>query len=261
MPKSLATLVSWNVNGVRAVTKKGFFTWLEKAQPDVLCLQETKAHVEQLSDDILKPAGYETFWSSANRKGYSGTAVFTKVQPRLSVTNFDEDWLDEEGRVIMIEYADFLLFNVYFPNGGSGPERLKYKLVFYDKFMKYIEGYRKKGKNIVVCGDYNTAHFEIDLARPKENVKNSGFMPIERKKLDKLVELGYVDTFRQFHKEPNQYSYWDQKSRARDRNVGWRIDYFWVNQEFMPHVKDAFIWPDVMGSDHCPVGIRVDARL
>lgn len=254
-------IVSWNVNGIRAVSRKGFLEWLQKTKPDILCLQETKAHVEQLTDEVLKPKGYETFWSSANRKGYSGTAVFTRKTPQMSVTNFQEDWLDEEGRVNMIEFKDFLLFNVYFPNGGSGPERLTYKLKFYDKFMKYIESYRKKGKNIVVCGDYNTAHHEIDLARPKENVKNSGFMPIEREKLDVLQKLGYVDTFRQFNTKSGQYSYWDQKSRARDRNVGWRIDYFWVNQEFMPHVKDAFIWPNVLGSDHCPVGIKVDAAV
>lgn len=261
MAKKFTTLVSWNVNGIRAAHKKGFLKWLQEAKPDVLCVQETKAHVEQLTDEVLRPEGYYTFWSSANRPGYSGTAVFTKSCPRMSMTNFEQDWLDEEGRVNLLEFEDFVLFNVYFPNGGSGPVRLKYKLNFYDKFYTYIETFRKKGKNIVVCGDYNTAHHEIDLARPRENVKNSGFMPVERKRLDALQQLGYVDTFRHFSKEPHQYSYWDQKTRARDRNVGWRIDYFWVNQEFMKHVKDAFIWPHVMGSDHCPVGIRVDARL
>ncbi len=257
MAKKPTTIVSWNVNGIRAAAKKGFLPWLAKTNPDVLCLQETKAHIEQLSDDILHPAGYETFWSSANRKGYSGTAVFTKIQPHTSVTNFEQDWLDEEGRVNMIHFEDFILFNVYFPNGGQGPERLKYKLDFYDKFMKYIESYRKKGHHIVVCGDYNTAHHEIDLARPKENIKHSGFMPIEREKLDALQKLGYVDTYRHFYPEKVAYSWWDQKSRARDRNVGWRIDSFWVNQEFTKNVKDAFIWPDVMGSDHCPVGIKI----
>lgn len=257
MAKKTIQLVSWNVNGIRAAAKKGFLEWLAKTKPDVLCLQETKAHVEQLSEEILHPKGYETFWSSANRKGYSGTAVFTRVQPEVSVTNFQQDWLDEEGRVNMIQFKDFTLFNVYFPNGGSGPERLQYKLDFYDKFIKYIEAHRKKGHNIMVCGDYNTAHHEIDLARPKENIKNSGFMPIEREKLDYMQKLGYVDTFRLFNDKPAQYSWWDQKTRSRDRNVGWRIDYFWVNQEFVKNVKDAFIWPDVMGSDHCPVGITV----
>lgn len=261
MPKKFTTILSWNVNGIRAVSRKGFSDWLAKVSPDVLCLQETKAHVEQLTPEVLHPNGYEAIWASGERKGYSGTAVFTKIAPRMSMTKFEHRWLDEEGRVVMVEYDDFYLFNVYFPNGGSGPVRLKYKLNFYDKFLAYIETYRKKGKHVVVTGDFNTAHFEIDLARPKENVKNSGFMPIERKRLDDWVNAGYVDTFRLFHKEGQQYSYWDQKTRARDRNVGWRIDYFWANKEFIPHVKDAFIMPDVLGSDHCPVGIKIDAKL
>lgn len=261
MAKRLTSIVSWNVNGIRAVHKKGFLGWLEKISPDILCLQETKAHVEQLSQEILHPNGYETFWSSANRKGYSGTAVFTKIRPEMSMTNFEEDWLDEEGRVNMLQFKNFVLFNVYFPNGGSGPERLQYKLEFYGKFMKYIESFRKKGRHIVICGDYNTAHHEIDLARPKENVKNSGFMPIERAKLDEMQALGYVDTYRTLNPKTVSYSWWDQKTRARERNVGWRIDSFWVNKEFMKHVKNAFIWPEVMGSDHCPVGIKVDCEV
>lgn len=257
----MTTILSWNVNGIRAVAKKGFLQWLAKAKPDILCLQETKAHVEQLSEEVLRPDGYETFWSSANRKGYSGTAVFTKIQPQLSVTNFQQDWLDEEGRVNMIQFPEFTLFNVYFPNGGSGPTRLKYKLDFYDKFFAYIEAHRKKGHNIVVCGDYNTAHHEIDLARPKENVKNSGFMPIERVKIDEWEAAGYVDIFRKQHPKEVLYSWWDQKTRSRDRNVGWRIDYFMVNADFAKNVKKSFILNDVMGSDHCPVGITVDAKM
>lgn len=256
MAKKSLTILSWNVNGIRAAQRKGFLDWLDKTKPDILGIQETKAHVEQLDDELLHPEGYETFWSSANKKGYSGTAVYVRQSPQMSVTNFEQDWLDEEGRVIMLEYPEFLFFNVYFPNGGMGPERLKYKLDFYDKFIKYIEAFRKKGKSIIVCGDYNTAHHEIDLARPKPNIDNSGFMPIERKKLDKLESLGYLDTFRMFHQEGEQYSYWDMKSRARDRNVGWRIDYFWVSPDLKSNIKDAFIWQDVMGSDHCPVGIK-----
>lgn len=258
---STTTIVSWNVNGIRAAVKKGFLDWLEETKPDIICLQETKAHIEQLNDEILHPNGYETFWSSAQRKGYSGTAVFVKHPPLMSVTNFEQDWLDEEGRVVMLEYPDFLLFNVYFPNGGRGPERLKYKLDFYKKFLTYIEGYRKKGKKIIVAGDVNTAHHEIDLARPKENEKVSGFMPIERAWLDELVQKGYVDTFRHFNSEPQQYSWWDMKSRARDRNVGWRIDYFWVSDDLVPLLKDAFIWQDVLGSDHAPVGIQLKSDL
>lgn len=259
MINMIKTLVSWNVNGVRAAVRKGFLEWLQKTKPDILGIQETKAQVEQLDEAILHPPGYQTFWSSANKKGYSGTAVFVRQAPQMSITNFQQDWLDEEGRVILLEYPDFLFFNVYFPNGGQGPVRLKYKLDFYDKFTKYIEGYRQKGKSIIICGDYNTAHHPIDLARPQPNIKNSGFMPIERKRLDKLESLGYIDTFRDQHpQQVDAYSYWDMKSRARDRNVGWRIDYFWVSQDLQSKIKDAFIWPDIMGSDHCPVGIKID---
>lgn len=262
MPKKYPLLLSWNVNGIRAAQRKGFLDWLEKTKPDILGIQETKAHVEQLDDELLHPKGYETFWSSANRKGYSGTAVYVRKSPMMSITNFQEDWLDEEGRVIMLEYPEFVYFNVYFPNGGRGPERLKYKLDFYDKFLDYIEQYRKKGKGVIVCGDVNTAHHEIDLARPKENQKVSGFMPIERKWLDKLEEKGYIDTFRLHHPEkPEEYSWWDMKSRARDRNVGWRIDYFWVSPDLREKVKDAFILQDVFGSDHAPVGITLDTNL
>jgi exodeoxyribonuclease-3 len=261
MAKKLTTIISWNVNGIRAAVKKGFLPWLAETKPDILGVQETKAHVEQLSEEVIHPEGYETIWSSAKRKGYSGTVVYTKIQPQMSMTNFKQDWLDEEGRVNMVQYKNFILFNVYFPNGGGGPVRLEYKLNFYDKFFKYIEQYRKKGHNIIVCGDYNIAHHPIDLARPKENVMNSGFMPIERERLDTFESLGYVDTFRQHHPTTVAYSWWDQKSRARERNVGWRIDSFWVNKEFAKHVKDAFIWPDVMGSDHCPVGIKVDCEM
>lgn len=262
MAKKFTTLVSWNVNGIRAAERKGFLDWLQKAKPDILGVQETKAHVEQLSDELLHPKGYEAFWSSANKKGYSGTAVFVRKSPQMSVTNFQQDWLDEEGRVVMLEYPDFIFFNVYFPNGQRGEERLKYKLDFYDKFIKYIEAYRKKGKSIIVCGDYNTAHHEIDLSRPKENVKTSGFMPIERERLDTLEKLGYIDTFRNNHpNKADEYTYWNQMTRARDRNAGWRIDYFWISPDLQPKLKQAFIWQDVMGSDHCPLGIKLETNL
>ncbi len=255
-------MLSWNVNGIRAAQRKGFLEWLDKTKPDILGIQETKALVEQLDDELLHPKGYETFWSSANKKGYSGTAVYVRKSPLMSMTNFQEDWLDEEGRVIMLEYPEFVYFNVYFPNGGRGPERLQYKLDFYDKFLNYIESHRKKGKSIIVCGDINTAHQEIDLARPKQNEKVSGFMPIERKWLDELESKDYYDTFRAHHpNEAEQYSWWDMKSRARDRNVGWRIDYFWASKDLTPKIKDAFIMQDVMGSDHAPVGIKIDTKL
>ena len=250
-------LISWNINGIRAAAKKDFFAWLKKTSPDILCLQEVKAQVEQLPETILHPNGYETFWNSAERKGYSGVATFVKHSPKATIINFGDPHLDNEGRVILTHYEDFLLFNVYFPNGGRGEERLKYKLDFYKKFLKLIEDYRKKGHSIIFCGDVNTAHTEIDLARPKENMDNSGFMPIEREWLDKVTSLGYVDTFRMFHDGNGYYSWWDQKTRSRDRNIGWRIDYFFVSPDLAPKVKNAFILADVLGSDHCPVGIEL----
>lgn len=254
-------LISWNVNGVRAAVRKGFLDWLEQESPDILCIQETKAHVEQLTQDILHPNGYMGVWNQADRKGYSGVATFMKEKPLMEISHFGEDWLDEEGRVILTEHADFYLFNVYFPNGGRGKDRLDYKLRFYDKFLVYIQQFQKR-KPVIICGDVNTAHHEIDLARPKQNEKTSGFMPIERKWLDELEEHGFVDTFRCHHPEKaDMYSWWDMKTRSRDRNVGWRIDYFWVHKDIAPRISDAFIMTDVMGSDHAPVGISIDASL
>jgi exodeoxyribonuclease-3 len=250
-------LISWNVNGVRAAVKKGFLEWLEKESPDVMCIQETKAHVVQLNADILHPGDYMGVWSEANRKGYSGTATFSKQKPLFTQSNFEEDWLDEEGRVVLTEFEDFYLFNVYFPNGGSGAERLKYKLDFYEKFFDYIELYREKGKGVIICGDVNTAHKEIDLARPKENEKTSGFLPEERAWLDKLIANGYHDTLRMFTEDGELYSWWDMKTRSRDRNVGWRIDYFLVSDELKDKVKAAGIMVDTLGSDHAPVWIEL----
>lgn len=250
-------LLSWNVNGYRAVLKKGFADFLAASGADVLGLQEVKACEAQLTEKDRAVAGYASAWNCAERRGYSGVAAFYREEP-LSVTNgFGEPRFDAEGRVIALEYPEFHLLNVYFPNGGQGPERLKYKLGFYEAFLAHIERLRKGGKAVVFCGDVNTAHREIDLARPKENEENSGFMPIERAWLDKITALGWVDTFRAFHSEPGRYTWWDYKTRARERNVGWRLDYFFINREKTGLVKDAFILPEVLGSDHCPVGIEL----
>lgn len=258
MPKKARQyeLVSWNVNGIRAIEKKGFLKWMEKTTANIICLQETKAHVEQLSEALLHPDGYESYWSSGIRKGYSGTAIYTNISPVMSMTDFGNPALDGEGRIVLNEYEDFFLFNVYFPNGGSGEERLAYKLRFYDAFLDLAEGFRKK-KPIVICGDVNTAHTEIDLARPKENVNTSGFMPIEREWIDRLIKKGYIDTFRLFETAGGHYSWWDMKTNSRARNVGWRIDYFLVSDELKSAVKRAWIDPKVYGSDHCPVGLEL----
>jgi exodeoxyribonuclease-3 len=250
-------IFTWNVNGIRAIQKKGFLQWVEKESPDIVCLQETKAQIDQLDDSLIKIDKYLSHFFSAERKGYSGVATYTRIKPQSIKMGFDKPVFDKEGRVIETKFEKFTLFNVYFPNGGQGPERLKYKLDFYDEFFFYLERIRKKKKNIIVCGDYNTAHKEIDLARPSENIGNSGFMPIERVWIDRIINLGYVDIFRDYHKEPGQYTYWDLYTRARERNVGWRIDYFFVSKEARNMVKNVKIHMNVMGSDHCPVELEL----
>lgn len=250
-------LVSWNVNGLRAVYKKGFLDWFGKENPDILCLQETKASEDQLAAGLRNPPGYKAYFASAEKKGYSGVAVYTKKEPIKVEKGFGIKKFDSEGRVLVADYEKFILLNVYYPNGKASSERLKYKLDFYDAFLKYAEGWRAKGKNLVICGDVNTAHKEIDLAHPKENETVSGFLPVEREWMDKFFGCGYVDTFREFNKEPEQYTWWHVITRARERNIGWRIDYFFVNEGFRHNVKSAFIQPEVMGSDHCPIGIEI----
>ncbi|MBN1583927.1 MAG: exodeoxyribonuclease III [Anaerolineae bacterium] len=252
-------LLSWNVNGIRAVQNKGFLEWLQAESPDVLCVQETKAQKNQLDEALLKPDGYHTYWHSAQRKGYSGVATFSKREPISVQEGFGIDEFDAEGRVLMTEYSGFKLFGIYFPNGKRSPERLDYKLRFYETFLHYCDELHAQGDKLIICGDVNTAHQEIDLANPKANASVSGFLPEERAWLDNYFEHGFVDTFRVFHPdEPDRYTWWTYISRARSRNVGWRIDYFWVSESLMPAVKDADILSEVMGSDHCPVMLELD---
>ncbi|KYK27408.1 MAG: exodeoxyribonuclease III [Candidatus Proteinoplasmatales archaeon SG8-5] len=253
-------LISWNVNGIRAITKKGFLDWLNADKADVVCLQETKALPEQATDEVREPKGYSSHWNSAEKKGYSGVATFTKTEPASVVKGFGIEEFDTEGRSLMLEFEEFFLFNIYFPNGKASEERLRYKLSFYDAFLEMAESLRTSGKGVVVCGDVNTAHKPIDLSRPRENEGVSGFLPIERKWIDKLIKMGYVDSFRHFNKDSYNYTWWDYVTRARERNVGWRIDYFFVSAELLPRLKDAFILSDIMGSDHCPIGIELDAK-
>jgi exodeoxyribonuclease-3 len=251
-------IVSWNVNGIRAAHKKGFLDWFTEASPDILCIQETKANKDQLPSELQQVDGYHNYFASAEKKGYSGVAMYTKTEPVSIQPGFGVERFDSEGRTIQADFGDFVLFGVYFPNGKSRDERLDYKMEFYDAFLDHIEGLRSQGRNIIICGDVNTAHKPIDLARPKENEKISGFLPIEREWIDKLLERGYIDTFRMFNEEPAQYSWWSQRAGARARNAGWRIDYFFVNDEFRGNVKSAAIHQDVMGSDHCPISLTVE---
>ena len=248
-------ILSWNVNGLRAVLKKNFLTWVQKDSPDILCLQETKVLPAQLPPDVLHFPGYDFQLNAAERPGYSGVATFSKEKPLSVRKGFGVESFDREGRILETEYPDFTLFNIYFPNGKSGDERLKYKMDFYEEALKYFMKLRKKSKKIVVCGDVNTAHKEIDLKRPKENSKVSGFLPLEREWMDKWISKGFVDTFRIFNQEADQYTWWDVISGARARNVGWRIDYFFISEDLKPNLQEAFILPEVLGSDHCPVGV------
>lgn len=252
-------IISWNVNGLRANVKKGGFDWLMNSGADILCLQETKAHPDQLPAGVRKPPGhYAYFDHSKTKSGYSGVAVYSKIEPKKVEYGLGIEELDQEGRFLGLFFEKFALFNIYFPNGGAGPERLAFKLRYYDAFLKYLEKIRKNYPNIIFCGDVNTAHQEIDLARPKENENNTGFLPIERKWLDKVEEKNYIDTFRYFHpNEKNAYTYWDMKTLARDRNVGWRIDYFFVTKEFLPEVNRSEILSAVFGSDHCPIFLEL----
>ena len=247
-------MISWNVNGLRAVAKKGFLDFLASEKPDVLCIQETKCHVDQLGFELTHVPGYHAYFSNCGtKKGYSGVATYTKEKPLHFSEGMGIEKFDQEGRMVTTEFKDFILLNIYFPNGKASSERLVYKMEFYEAFLRHIEALRQLGKKVIFCGDVNTAHYPIDLARPKENEDISGFLPIEREWMDRLVAKGYVDTLREFHPEPNLYSWWSMRSGARERNVGWRIDYFFMQKELRKHLKDAYIMPEVMGSDHCPV--------
>ncbi|MFH1375725.1 MAG: exodeoxyribonuclease III [Patescibacteria group bacterium] len=250
-------LISWNVNGIRAAAQKGFLEWLDRGPADIVAIQETKANPGQLGMNLIQPSGFESFWNSAIRPGYSGTATYSKIKPIQTKTEFPAAVLNNEGRILLTEFRQFYFLNVYFPNGKSGDTRLKYKMNFYAEFLKLIERLRKK-KPIVFCGDVNTAHTEIDLSRPRENEAISGFLPEERAWIDQVIAKGYIDTFRAKHpNEINRYSWWSQRTKARERNVGWRIDYFFVSSELEKNIAAAEIHPEVPGSDHCPIALEL----
>jgi len=253
-------LLSWNVNGLRAIYKKNFTDWFKEKNADIFCVQETKAHREQLPDELLNQEGYLSYFAQAERKGYSGVALWTRKEPESISYHLNIPRFDLEGRLIQADYPEFTLFNIYFPNGKASKERLQYKLDFYDTILKRMDELLNQGKKIVICGDVNTAHREIDLARHKENEKVSGFLPEERAWIGQLIERGFIDAFRMYHKEAGHYSWWDYKTRARERNVGWRIDYFFISTNLKENLKSAFIQSEVLGSDHCPIGIELDFK-
>ncbi|MFA6571532.1 MAG: exodeoxyribonuclease III [Bacteroidota bacterium] len=264
-------IVSWNINGYRAVTGQNeskrfdvvtkenkLFSYISAEKPDIICLQEIKADLEQITEELRSPKGYNSYFHTCSvKKGYSGVAIFSKTEPLELNNKFGKEKFDGEGRFLEVKFKDFTLFNIYFPKGYTDNDRLDYKLEFYDEFFRYIQKLLKKEKNIIISGDYNTAHHEIDLARPKENVNTSGFLEVERKKLDELVKLGFIDSFRMFDNKNGTYSWWSQRGRARENNVGWRIDYNFVSQSLKDKVKNAYIQPHILGSDHCPVVLEL----
>ena len=259
--KKKIKLVSWNVNGLRAVIKKDFFETFKRIDADIFALQEIKLQEQQLTDDMKKIEGYESHWSHATvKKGYSGVAAYTRLKPTNVKFGIGEPKFDHEGRIVELDFEDFVFFNVYFPNGQMSEERLQYKLDFYEAFFNYADEYKKQGRRLIITGDYNTAHNEIDLKNPKSNENTSGFLRIERDWLDRVSAKGYVDTFRFFYPDTVKYSWWTYRFKARDRNIGWRIDYFFVTKDIIDKgwIKEAFIDNEIYGSDHCPIGLVVE---
>jgi len=250
-------IISWNVNGVRAVEKKGFLQWLGTCEADVVALQETKASPEQLSDALRQPPGYHVEWCCAEKKGYSGVATFSRPAPLAVRQGFDDPRFDGEGRVLVSQFPQFTFFNIYFPSGSQGLHRVAHKLDFYARFLEVIRPLIAAGEKIVVVGDLNTAYAELDLARPRENVRTSGFMPEERAALGMFWEAGLVDTFRHVHPTTAKYSWWSQRTGSRERNIGWRIDYILVSPNLRDRIVDADTHPEISGSDHCPVSLTL----
>lgn len=252
-------ITTWNVNGIRAVMAKGFREWAQNDSADILCLQEIKARPEQLQDDLREISGYTSYWNPAQRPGYSGVASYVRpsnveIQYGLGVDEFDV-----EGRVIRIGLGnDVVLYNIYFPNGQRGHDRVEFKLAFYETLLEQCKSLHALGKKIIITGDFNTAHQEIDLANPKSNAKTSGFLPEERVWIDTYLSNGFTDVYRKLYPERVEYTWWTFISRARERNVGWRLDYYLVSDDFVPRVKDVVIQTDVYGSDHCPVSLTYE---
>lgn len=252
-------LISYNVNGIRSAIRRGFLDWLKTDPADIICLQETKAEKENIDHNLIEELGYQTYWYSAEKKGYSGVAIFTKSQPDALFYGNGMMQSDAEGRVIRADYGDITLINAYFPSGTSGELRQTYKYLWLDEFFVYIQDLKKHRPNLIICGDYNIAHKEIDIHNPKGNKKSSGFLPEEREWLSQFIDSGMIDTFRHFNSEPHHYSWWSQRiPTVREQNKGWRIDYFMVTEPLRNRLRSAAIYPDVKHSDHCPVALEID---
>ena len=256
----MRSIISWNINGIRAATRKGFLEWFHATKPDILGVQEVRAHLSQIDPQAAQPEGWHSHFSSAKRPGYSGVGLYSRIALDHVETSLNTESFDIEGRVQIAHLGSLVIANIYFPNGNGKDRdnsRIPYKLEFYQKLFDVLEPHRKAGKELLVMGDFNTAHQEIDLARPKENAQTSGFCPEERAELDRWLCSGYVDTFRHFEKAPHNYTWWSHRAGSRERNVGWRIDYVLASESAMRYIKSAFIWSSVPGSDHCPVGVEL----
>lgn len=265
-------IISWNINGYRSITGQNpsrrfdkvthenkLFPFIESEKPDIICLQETKADVDQINAELRCPPDYHCYYNSCRiKKGYSGVATFSKQKPINVNYKIGLEKFDAEGRVVSADFGDFINMNIYFPKGETDSERLLYKLEFYDFIIEYFEELHKSGKKLIISGDFNTAHFPIDLARPNENLNTSGFLPEERERLDELVKRGFRDSFRIVTDEAGHYSWWSNRGGAREKNVGWRIDYHFISEELAPRVTKSYYLPEIQGSDHCPVVLELD---
>ena len=250
-------IYSYNVNGLRSAISKGFMEWLQLEGPDVICLQEIKATADQIDTSALEKLGYWHFWNPAEKKGYSGVAVFTKREPRQVIYGMGIKEYDNEGRVLQLDMEDFSLLCTYFPSGTTGDERQSFKMKFLEDYLRYTKDIRKTRPNLIVSGDYNICHKPVDINHPSKHTKMSGFLPEEREWMDRFVDSGFVDSFRRFHTEGEQYSWWSYRANSREKNLGWRIDYHMVSEPLAPKLKNAGIAREIMYSDHCPVWMEL----
>jgi exodeoxyribonuclease-3 len=251
-------IISYNVNGIRAATRKGFLDWLKAVDPDIVCIQETKAQPDQAPLFDLEVLGYRSFWYSAQKKGYSGVAILSKEEPDHVEYGMGIEKYDFEGRFIRADYGDFSVVSVYHPSGSSGEVRQDFKMMWLDDYQKYINELKKEHPNLILSGDYNICHKPIDIHDPIRNAKSSGFLPEEREWMSSFIDSGFIDTFRYFNDEPHNYSWWSYRANARAKNLGWRIDYHMVSQSMEHRLKRALILPDAMQSDHCPIVLEID---
>ncbi|MBP8793017.1 MAG: exodeoxyribonuclease III [Lutibacter sp.] len=251
-------IISYNVNGIRAALKKGFIDWLKAANPDVICIQETKAHKDQLDLGIFEDAGYPYhYWFSAQKKGYSSVAILSKIKPNHVEYGTGIESMDFEGRNLRVDFDEFSVMSLYLPS-GTNDDRLEFKLSYMAQFQQYVSELTKEIPNIVICGDYNICHTEIDIHNPKQNANTSGFLPVERTWLGNFIDSGFIDSFRHLNKEPHNYSWWSYRANARNNNKGWRIDYHMVSKPLKDRIKRAYILPEAKHSDHCPIVVEID---